>query len=34
MKSDTMIIIGVVVLVVVLLGIALFLQGKANKPFK
>lgn len=34
MKSDTMIIIGVVVLVVVLLGLALVLPGKANKPFK
>lgn len=34
MKSDTIIIIGVVVLVVVLLGVALFLPGKASKPFK
>ena len=34
MKGNTMIIIGVVVLVVVLFGVALFLPGKANKPFK
>lgn len=34
MKMETMVIIGVVVLVVALLGVALFLPGKANKPFK
>lgn len=34
MKGNTMIIIGVVVLVVVLFGVALFLPGKANKTFK
>lgn len=34
MKMETMVIIGVVVLVVALLGVALFLPGKVNKPFK
>lgn len=34
MKTETMVIIGVVVLVVALLGVALFLPGKTNKPFK
>ena len=34
MKMNTLMIIGGVVLVVALLGVALFLPGKVNKPFK
>ena len=34
MKTDTMIIIGVVVLVVVLIGVAMFIPAKSSKPVK
>ena len=34
MKTETMIIIGVVVLVVVLIGVAMFIPAKSSKPVK